>query len=86
MKRRTFLEALLGAGVAAPLSATINAKSAGTNNAAKLRRMVFATYSLHNFFPNTRAKKTEAPATVIRLPQVFEMVTDRYKIHRFEIH
>ena len=86
MKRRTFLEALFTASVAAPLSTTLNAKTTSAMQTAKLRRMAFATYSLHNFFPVSRTKKAEAPATVMTLPQVFEMVTDRYKIHRFEIH
>lgn len=86
MNRRTFIEAMLSAGIVAPLGATVSARGSHATQAAKLRRMALSTFSLHNFFPNTRSKKAEVPEQSMTLPLAFEMVADRYRINQFEIH
>ena len=89
MDRRKFLERTASGTLAAGLASKLgwaHPRAGGTlTDAEKSARLGVCSWSLHNYFPQTRDKNFEGPGKMLDLREYPELIVDKYKVHNFEL-
>jgi len=90
MNRRTFIRDAAAGALAAGTASQFNlARATGEeakgSGADKLRRIAVTTWSLHAFFPQTKAEGIKGVGEMLDLRKFPELIADKYHVHNLEL-